>query len=332
MGTRIKYIPGLLLVLVISITSMFLNDFLIAEFNLALEALTIAIIIGIFYNNTIGTCVKYKEGITFSLKKLLKVGIVLLGFKLNFTALLSLGPKILIMVVIYIPVTLFISVLLGKLFKIDTKLATLIGVGSSICGASAIVAMTPCIDADDEDSVIAVSIVSFLGAIGVLVYSAIAVGNIGLSDMQYGVWSGLTLHGVAHAIAAAFARGDTSGDIGTFVKMTRVLMLVPVSLILSYIFNRNTSSENRKKVKFPMYVLYFVIAGVINSLGILPLALTEIFKELSSLFILMAMTAMGLSVNLKSIIGKGLSALIMGSIMFILLSSIVLMIIFQIIV
>ncbi|WP_105615003.1 YeiH family protein [Vallitalea okinawensis] len=331
MGTRIKYIPGILLVLVISIISMFLNDFLIAEFNLALEALTIAIIIGILYNNTIGTSVKLKDGITFSLKKLLKVGIVLLGFKLNFAALLSLGPKILMMVIIYIPVALILSVLLGKLFKIDTKLATLIGVGSSICGASAIVAMTPCINADDEDSVIAVSIVSFLGAIGVLAYSAIAVSNIGLSDLQYGVWSGLTLHGVAHAIAAAFARGDASGDIGTFVKMTRVLMLVPVSLILSFIFNRNANSEERKKVKFPMYVLYFVVAGIINSLGILPPALTNVLKELSSLFILMAMTAMGLSVSLKSIIGKGLNALIMSSIMFTLLSSVALMIIFQII-
>ncbi|WP_432666205.1 putative sulfate exporter family transporter [Wukongibacter baidiensis] len=316
--TNIKrYIPGIIFVLSISYVAMFLSDYLKAYINL--ESLTIAIIIGIIYNNLVGTQDIFKDGVKLSLKKLLKVGIVLLGFKLNIHAILKLGPQILTMVIIYVPLALILAMILGKALKANNKLATLIGVGSCICGASAVVALTPCIGADDDDSVIAVSIVSFLGTIGVLIYSAVAAGNLDLTEIQYGAWSGLTLHGVSHALAAAFALGDSAGEIGTFVKMTRVLMLVPVSLALGYIYNKEKSKS--QKAKFPMYVLYFILAGVINSLGIIPPSVTKILTKSSSIFILMAMTAMGLSVNFKSIINKGIKALLIGTIMFIILSS-----------
>ncbi len=313
-----KNISGIIFVLAISYSSMFLNDLFKVYINL--EALTIAIIIGIIYNNTIGTQDILQPGVKFSLKKLLKVGIVLLGFKLNIGAMLQLGPKVLTMVLIFVPTALILSIFLGRLFKANKHLSVLIGVGSCICGASAVVALTPCINAEEEDSVIAVSIVSFLGAIGVLIYSAIGASNgINLTPVQYGAWSGLTLQGVAHALAAAFALGDVSGEIGTIVKMARVLMLVPVSVVLSYMFNKGTP-EN-KKASFPMYVLYFILAGIINSFGILPKSITTILTEASSLLILMSMTAMGLSVSFKSILNKGMQALLVGALLFFILSS-----------
>lgn len=320
-----KLLPGLFFVLIISYVSILINDLLKTYINL--EALTIAIIIGIIYNNTVKTQEIFQEGIKFSLKKLLKVGIVLLGFKLNFNAVLNLGPKILIMVLIFVPFALILSIGLRKLFKLNKRLATLIGVGSCICGASAVVAMAPCIDAEEDDSVIAVSVVSFLGAIGVLIYSAIAVGGLNLNPTQYGVWSGLSLHGVAHAIAAAFALGDASGEIGTFVKMARVLMLVPVSIALGFMFKKDNSTKS--SVKFPMYVLYFIIAGIINSIGIIPLYITNILVYLSTLFILMSMTAMGLSVSFKTIVNKGVNALLSGTVIFIILSSTSLLVIMR---
>lgn len=311
-----KMIPGIIFVFLVSILSMYINDSIKNVINL--EALTIGIIIGIVYNNTIKTQTVFKDGVKFSLKKLLKVGIVLLGFKLNFNSLLKLGPKVILMVLIFVPSVLVLSVLLGKLFKVQDKLATLIGVGSCICGASAVVALAPTINADDEDSVVAVSIVSFLGAVGVLVYSAIAVTS-SISNIQYGIWSGISLHGVAHAIAAAFARGDTAGEIGTFVKMARVVMLVPVSLVLGFIYNKGNGGS--KKAKFPMYVLYFIIAGIVSSTGIIPANILKILTKLSSIFILMAMVAMGLSVDFKSIKDKGMKALLIGSVLFLITST-----------
>lgn len=311
-----KIVPGLIFVLVVSMLSMFINDNIKDIINL--EALTIGIIIGIIYNNTIRTQNVFKEGVKFSLKKLLKVGIVLLGFKLNFSSLLKLGPKVIIMVLIFVPCVLIIAVYLGKLFKTQDKLATLIGVGSCICGASAVVALAPTINADDEDSVVAVSIVSFLGAVGVLVYSAVGVTS-NITNLQYGIWSGISLHGVAHALAAAFARGEAAGEIGTFVKMARVVMLVPVSLVLGIIYNKGNGKS--KKAKFPMYVLYFIIAGVISSTGIIPGDVLKVLTKLSSIFILMAMVGMGLSVDFKSIRDKGMKALVVGSIIFLITST-----------
>jgi len=399
-----KIIPGVIFVLIISIISIFINDSLKSYINL--EALTIAIILGIAYNNAVGTQDVFKSGIKFSLKKLLKVGIVLLGFNLDIKEVLNLGPEVLVMVLIYVPTALILSYVLGKIFKVDKKLSTLIGVGSCICGASAIVAMAPCINASDDDSVVAVSIVSFLGAIGVLIYSAVAVSGFNLTPIQYGIWAGISLHGVAHALAAAFALGNLSGQIGTIVKMTRVIMLVPVSIILGLIFTKvddgqsqdsivvydkknkyskksdiikavmankiavgqamksrkleqtryaskvgqakkmeviqaGQSNEANKpyregkvrkkrkakkgrysnKANFPMYVIYFILAGIINSLGIIPASITSLFVHASSILILMAMTAMGLSVHFKSIVNKGIKSMIIGTILFSILST-----------
>lgn len=312
-----KLFPGLLFVFVIAILSMNINDALKNKINL--EALTIGIIIGMIYNNTIGVQEIFKPGAKYSLKTLLKFGIVLLGFKLNFQSLFALGPKVLVAVILFVPTVLLLARFLGRLLQADDKLATLIGVGSCICGASAVVAMSPCIDADEEDSVVAVSIVSFLGAIGVILYSFIGLAST-MSNIQYGFWAGISLHGVAHAIAAAFARGSAAGEIGTFVKMARVVMLVPVALILSYLFRTQEQDKTKTKVKFPMYILYFILAGFIRSTGLVLPMMQAGFSKLSSVFILMAMIAMGLSVDFKNIKDKGMKALWIGMLLFILTS------------
>ncbi len=116
----------------------------------------------------------------------------MLGFKLNFQALIELGPKMSLVVVAFVPLVLVTATFLGRKMGIGKKLAVLIGVGSSICGASAIVAMAPTINAEDDDAIIAVGVVSLLGAVGVLVYSAFAAVS-PLTDIQYGLWSGLSL-------------------------------------------------------------------------------------------------------------------------------------------
>lgn len=222
------------------------------------------------------------------------------------------------MIIAFVFILLASSIVLGKAFKVNKKLAALIGVGSSICGASAIVAVSPFISAEEDDAIIAVSVVNFLGAIGVLAYSFIALSHFDFTPIQYGVWCGLSLHSVANSLAAAFALGDVSGEFGTFVKMARVLMIVPVTILLGLIFNKNS---NTKKIKFPTYVLLFIISGFINIMGFIPLPIIRILTETSSLFILMAMTAMGLSVHFKSIINKGIAALMLGTLLFAVFSS-----------
>lgn len=310
-----KHYKGLLFTGIIVILSIFIEQKI--SIWIKIEGLTIAIVIGMIVNNILNVPNDFKEGIQFSLKKLLKWGIVLLGFKLDANQILKLGPKIIALIIFMVIFALLMSFVLGKFFNMNKHLSALLGVGSCICGASAVVAMAPCIKSSEEDSVIAVAIVSFLGAIGVILYSFLGMNVLGLNEIKYGIWSGVSLHGVAHAIAAAFAGGDVAGQIGTFVKMGRVLMLVPVSLLLSFLFK----NEDGKRAPFPKYVIFFVAAGVLNSFGIIPKTIQNILINFSNIFIMMAMTAMGLSVKFKSIKDKGLHALSAGSLLFLIIST-----------
>lgn len=143
-------LPGFILVLVIYFIAIKIDVFLVDSFGIAIEVLTIGIILGMLINNTFKIPAKFKEGIRFTLKSLLKLGIILLGFKLNFLALKALGGPILLGILFFVPSVLLLAFVLGKIFKIENRLAALIGVGSCICGASAIVALSPLIGAEDE--------------------------------------------------------------------------------------------------------------------------------------------------------------------------------------
>ncbi len=315
MGKMKQVLPGFVLVLGLAVGAKWLEGWMAPVFRL--EALTIGILFAMLLNNTVQVPEASRPGIKYAHKTLLKVGIILLGFKMNVAAITELGPTATILVLAFVPFVLLLSWGLGKSFGMDKKLATLIGVGSSICGASAIVALAPSVHADDDEAVLAVSVISFLGAIGVLLYSAVATLPL-LTDIQYGIWSGLSLQGVAHALAAALARGDVSGDIGTFIKMERVLMLVPMSILLSWMFRKEGAG---KRAGFPMYVLGFILAGVINALGVIPVEITGLLAKASSYLILMAMVGMGLSVKFSAIREKGKEAIVMGSVLFLIIGS-----------
>jgi uncharacterized integral membrane protein (TIGR00698 family) len=269
------------------------------------------------------------------LKKILKTGIVLLGVKLNFALIYRLGWKILILVSSIILFAILFSNFLGKKLNINKKTSTLLGVGSSICGASAIVAMSSVIDSDENDTAISVAVISLLGAFGVIFYSFLSY-IIPLSDLQYGIWAGSSLQGVAHALAAAGARGadSLSMEIGTLVKMSRVALLAPVALIIGFVFSKNSKGSNNKKVIFPMYVFWFLLVGIIFTLvkeyNIFPtnfdlvdtnIDLIVLIKNISNFFILMGMVAMGLKVDLKEFSKNGTKSLLSGLIVFLSIST-----------
>jgi len=322
------YIKGILYVIAIASLAIVIH-YLFLPF---IETMTIGILLGLLITNTIGHPKSCKRGIQFSLKKILKWGIVLLGVKLNFALIIQLGPQILVLIIILISLALIASHFIGKGFKIHSKLATLLGVGSSICGASAIVAMGPVIGAEEEDIAISVTVISLLGAIGVLIYS-FASKQLPLSDTQFGIWSGSSLQGVAHALAAAAARGNDniSLEVGTLVKMSRVALLGPVAMILSTLYS---NGSKKKRVTMPKYIIYFILVGLIftinNQYQLIPTSFTlssltidlvSLLKSFSDVFLLMAMVAMGLNVRFKIFESKALKALIVCSIIFILVSS-----------
>jgi len=327
-GNLRKLAPGLLAVYLLAVISSLFSR-LLAPW-VSLEALTIGIILGTVLGNLVRLPAALKPGFAFSSEMLLRAGIILLGFKLDFRSLVGLGPRVLILVLVLVPATLLLACVLGRLLKVDARLSALVGVGSCICGTSAIAAVAPVVGANKEDSVVAISVVSFLGAIGVFVYTAVGLTG-SLTDPQYGVWSGAALPAVAHCLAAAFARGGEAGEIGTLVKMARVVLLVPVALALGLAFGREggevggsaapRSAARRAAATFPTYVLWFILAGVVRSTGLVPPAAVGAAVKLSATLILMAMIAMGLGVEFRSIRDKGLKGLVLGSLVFLAMSA-----------
>jgi uncharacterized integral membrane protein (TIGR00698 family) len=224
-----------------------------------------------------------------------------------------------------IPLVLFLGWRLGKFFDLESKTSLLIGIGSGICGVAAIMALSPLVKAKKEDIVIAASITSFLGAIGVILFSFLGtLNNFPLNPTAFGIWSGISLHGVSHAIAAAFSMGETAGEAGTVVKLTRVLMLIPLSVIFTKHFYNEGEETNSTKYSvknawiqaFPLYVVIFLLVMILNSVGMVPEKAGIFLGDLSSKLFLMTMTSMGLSLYLKNVLVTGIKGLKVGIILF----------------
>ena len=308
-----KAVPGILFCAVLAYISKILSGYL------PINSLTIGIILGILYSNIVGLQKPLQNGTKYTVKKLLKLGIILLGVELNFVALYQAGPKIIVLAVTVVFLGVFVAPFFGKGLGLNSKLATLLGVGSSICGTSAIVAAAPVIEAEEDDTALSVAIISLLGAIGVLVFPLL--GNaLNFSDIQYGFWSGSSLQGVAHALAAAGARNSVALEMATYVKMARVVLIAPISVYLSTRFN-NSSTGKKSRAKIPTYIILFIVVGVISSLGLLKfsvLGLTAkaLLKKISKELILWSMIAMGLGVNFNKIKSFGAKAAISAVLIF----------------
>ncbi|MDI6602050.1 MAG: putative sulfate exporter family transporter [Thermoanaerobacteraceae bacterium] len=302
------YIYGLLL----SLAMAYMANVLHFHFPI-LESVAWGIIIGISLNNVIEIPASFRPGLSFSTKTLLNIGIIFLGAKLDFISIASLGPKILAIVSIVVISVMIISYLLSKSNYISLKANILLGVGSSVCGAAAVLAMAPVIKADKEESTFTAATTSILGGLGVIIYSLIARLNV-LNDIEYGIWAGSSLQGVSHAVAAAFARNEISGNIGTVVKMARVLFLVPMALILGSVFNDKRVTT--REINFPYYILGFIFIGLLNTAHVIPLYLIDFMNWTSQFFILMSVSSMATGVKIKDMMGDGLPILISGLIIF----------------
>jgi len=317
MGKLYKYLPGILFCALIAFLSKQLANFL------PINSLTIGIILGMIYSNVIGLQKPLQDGTKYTVKKLLKLGIILLGVELNFVALYQSGINILLLAITVVVIGTVVAPLIAKLLGFNDKLGTMLGIGSSVCGTSAVVAVAPVIEADEDDTALAVAIISLLGAIGVLIFPIIG-SAIGFSDVQYGFWSGSSLQGVAHALAAAGARNDIALEMATYVKMTRVVLLAPVTLYLSAKFS-SKASDGKRKLNLPVYVLLFIIMGIITSFGVLnfnigALTMQAWLKKASKELILWAMIAMGLGVNFNKIKDVGAKAVLATVLIFITIS------------
>lgn len=268
------------------------------------DGLVLAIIAGTLIHTGLGLASRLERGVQFASKTLLEIAIVVLGGTISAGALAASGFGMIAAVGVVVVLALASSYIIARGLGLDERMATLVACGNSICGNSAIMATAPVIEAPAKD--VAASI-AFTAALGVLVVLLLplAFGALGLSEWQYGVLAGLSVYAVPQVLAATMPIGVVSTQVGTLVKLMRVLMLGPVVLLLGLRRGRRGAVRPPLAVLMPWFIVGFLLTMLMRSLGVLPEATLVPLQQASSLLTLISMAALGLSVDLRSVLSSG---------------------------
>ena len=271
-------------------------------------------------------------GIKFTSKYILQYSIILLGFEMNLFNVIKVGGQSLLVMLFTLTASFVTAYFLGKAMKIDGNTTTLIGVGTSICGGSAIAATAPVIRAKDEDVAQAISTIFLFNIIAVFIFPPL--GHLmGLSDTGFGMWAGTAINDTSSVVAAGASWSSAAGNntalaFATIVKLTRTLMIVPITLVLAVYTARKLSKKKAERssggesseadsnfsfVKvFPWFVLGFVLTAVLNTFLPIPVSVSEALVKIGKFMIVMAMSAIGLNTNLKKLLTNGLKPILLG--------------------
>lgn len=305
-------VPGLSLTALIAVVSIALHRF--PGFG-ELSPLILSILIGMGFHNFIGTPLRAKAGVTFALLRVLRAAIVLLGFQLTLSQIASVGVAGLLGTVATLAATFAFTLWAGRRLGIERQLTTLIAAGSSICGASAVVASNAVVDGGDEDVAYAIATVTVFGSLSMMLFPLLN-GVLHLSPQAYGFWAGASIHEAAQVVGAAFQDGEAAGHFGTIVKLTRVLTLAPVVLILAFVWARTGKSDGgqaRGRITVPWFAFGFLAVVVLNSF-LPPLeTLHDDSASLTTFLLAMALAAMGLETDVVKLKAKGLRPLLLGA-------------------
>ena len=317
-----KYAPGIILVLAISVPA-----YITGRLFPVIGGPVAAIIIGMVLSQLIKNKSPFDAGLRFTSKKILQYAVVLLGFGLNLNVILSTGAQSLPIIVATISTSLIIAYIMCRVLKIPYKTATLVGVGSSICGGSAIAAAAPVIDADDDEVAQAISVIFFFNVIAALTFPAL--GSLlhfnTHSGNAFGVFAGTAINDTSSVTAAAstwdsmYHLGNATLDKAVTVKLTRTLAIIPITLGLAFFRTHKAKKDQTKtfdlKKIFPFFILFFLLASVFTTLatnfGISASFFLPI-KECSKFFIVLAMAGIGLNSNIIKLIKTGGKPIIMG--------------------
>ncbi|HBC27719.1 MAG TPA: putative sulfate exporter family transporter [Ruminococcaceae bacterium] len=254
-----------------------------------------------------------ESGITYTSRKLLQYSIVLLGFDMNLFQVFRVGGQTLSLMAFTLTAAFLTAYLVGRLLKVDGKTGTLIGVGTAICGGSAIAAAAPVIDADDEDVAQSISTIFLFNVIAAFLFPFL--GHLmKMSDYSFGLWAGTAVNDTSSVVAAGYTFSSAAGDLAVIVKLTRTLMIVPVTLALALFTSRKKASRGGYPfVKiFPWFVLGFAAACVVGTFAPMPAGSGKLLSQIGKFVIVMAMAAIGLNTDLKKLVKKGGKPILLG--------------------
>ena len=280
----------------------------------------IGIVLGILVRNLATVPARCRPGIAFTGKKVLQWSIIALGFGLSLDQVARTGAESLSVTLLTMSTAFIAAWLLGRWLRVPGKLAILIGVGTAICGGSAIAAATPIIRADDHDTAFAISTIFLFNVIAVLVFPLL--GHLmHMTDLGFGLWAGTAINDTSSVVAAGYSYSKDAGDFATIVKLTRATLIIPVCLVLAAVV---AWQEKRKLAQagqggdfslariFPWFIAWFLVASAIRTLGWIPTALQPALHVGAEFLIIVALTAIGLSSDLRRMVSSGPRPILLG--------------------
>jgi uncharacterized integral membrane protein (TIGR00698 family) len=322
-----KHLPGLLFTSIFALASMYLASLPFFQ-SLSISALIISIVLGIVYGNVLHHKMSpaLQAGITYSLKKVLRIAIVLLGFRITYQQIYAVGPTGIFADAVMMITTFLLAMWLGiKMFKIDRDTSILVGSGSSICGASAVLATEGVLASETHKAALAVATVTIFGTISMFLYPIMYKAGFfpGLDDNLFGVYVGASVHEVAQVVAAGFGISTEAGETATIVKLTRVMMLAPLLIVLSIVLSKLSAKATGLKTKasfssipIPWFVFVFILISGFNSLDLIGASAVAAVNEFDTFLLAIAMTALGIETNLSKIKNAGLKPIYLATILF----------------
>jgi uncharacterized integral membrane protein (TIGR00698 family) len=338
-------LPGLQLVLAVALLSRFLHGLIPdATVQKAVGEVLMAVALGMYVRNALGVAARFEPGVKFALNRLLRLGIILLGLRLSLQDVAATGASALLLVVVCILLALGLAYAAGRLFNLPSRLAALIGLGTAICGNSAIVAAAPVIEAPDEDVGFAVATITLFGTLAVVVYPL--VGQLaGFGDRAFGLWAGTAVNDTSQVVAAAAAFSPAALDVATIVKLTRNTLLAPILILVGLAYGRTASQSDFSLSRLvPGFVLGFLLLALARTagvaLGVLPQNVVDpgdlhvaasalkFVDEGARLAILMALAGVGLNTGLAQMRRLGLRPFIVGLCVALAVVSLVLIVVF----
>ncbi len=326
---------------VVAAVAVYVHQLPVAPFTIGdrhpIDALLIAIVFGMIIRNSARLSEALGAGIKYSVKKVLPFAIVLMGAKLNFFDVLRVSGQALMISVICVIVALGLTVWLCRRMGVGQKLGLLIGIGTAICGGTAIAVTAPTIEADDNDTAFAITTITLFGLVAIFLFPVLG-AMLGLSQTEFGIWAGVAIHATPQVMAAGFAYGEAAGEIAVIVKLVRVLLLAPLVVGLGAWYAREKRKQQQAHVAqplklttlFPPFILGFLALAIANTLhllpdftvhlqqsilweaGAMPMSMRKMVTTVSSFLITIAMAGVGLGVHLKSLRRVGFKALYVG--------------------
>jgi len=311
--------------------------FTIGDGRHPVDAILLAIVLGMLIRNSVKVPVWLMPGVKYSVKRVLPFAIVFMGAKLNFFDIIRVSGQALAISVVCVVVALSLTIWLCRKKGVGQKLGILIGVGTAICGGTAIAVIAPIIEAEDDDTAFAVTAITLYGLVSIFVFPSLGAA-MSMSQFEFGVWAGVGIHATPQVMAAGFAYGTEAGEVAVIVKLVRVLLLAPLVVGIGAWYahkvrqtRAHVPTRTELTTLFPPFILGFLLFALANTLHLLPdftlhlsdsvvwgaqdvdVAMAKLSTTVSGFLITTAMAGVGMGVNLRGLFKVGLTALYVGA-------------------